>query len=39
MMEAGRRGIQAAPERAWQSKAFLDRLAADLNARKADAGR
>jgi len=39
MMEAGRRGIQAAPERAWQFKAFLDQLEADLSARKADAGR
>jgi hypothetical protein len=39
MMEAGRRGIQAAPGRAWQFKAFLDQLEADLEARKTDAGR
>lgn len=39
MMEAGRNGIQAAPGRAWQFKAFLDQLETDLRARKAGAGR
>jgi len=38
MMEAGRKGIRAAPERAWQFKAFLDQLEKDLEARKAASG-
>jgi len=39
MIEAGRKGIQAATFRAWQFKAFLDQLEKDIRARKAGAGR